>query len=229
MSEGKWQAYASGLWCADYKFGNISVRSTAVRLADGSLLIISPGASLAGSSHSFLGQAGQPSWLLAPNHFHHAGLNAWRQYFPELKLACGKAAHRRLSSKGYASLSCLEDLRPALNENTQVLELPGSRTGECLVIVSCDGGHVWLVCDAFFNIDQMPRSLPMRLVMRAFDMAPGLKVGRQFRYLFIQRWQEYRSWLTGLLESYPPTLLIPSHGQVLADVALKNRLIQAVS
>ncbi len=103
---------------------------------------------------------------------------------------------------------------------------PGTRTGELWLSTPAPGGRAWIVCDAFFNIARAPRT-PMGLLLRALGIAPGLRIGTSFLWLLRDR-AAYRSWLLAKLAEERPTLLVPSHGDVLADAALPDRLQRLV-
>lgn len=84
------RALDDGLWVAEGPlsfFGiQMGCRMTAIRLGDGSQLLVSP------IRHSPVLQAaveenGPVSWLLAPNKFHHLFIGEWAGALPDAKLA----------------------------------------------------------------------------------------------------------------------------------------------
>ena len=225
MANEKWQPIdtGAGLWFCDYRLGTIRSRSLAVRLKNGSLMIVSPGRKQAEAAAGFFDTNGQPSWLLAPNHYHRAGLREWVECF-DIPVACGDGAKKRLTKMGHGPLQDLNDLRPQLSDHTEIWQIPGSKTGELIVVVETERGPIWLICDAFLNIETVLPGLLYKVLFKCMRMGPGLVVTRQFRHIFMSNWRGYRSWLLGKLADRPPIMVIPSHGAILERHDLKQRL-----
>lgn len=217
----------AGVWVANYRVSSIGVRTVAVRLLDDSLLMISPGRILAQNSNAFFAEHGQPSWILAPNSLHQLGIEAWRENYSGLQLSCSNVAQKRLLAKKHGPIRSLDELRPYLSKHTQIHEVPGSRTGEVLVIIEGEKGPIWVVCDAFFNAGQ-PRGWVMRILTWIFKMGPGLVVSRQFRYILVKDWPTYRTWITQLLTERAPAVLVPSHGKIISPADLKEQMLSVL-
>src|SRR5262245_40759150 len=99
-------------------------RSLAVRLTDGTFLVVSP---IRGSLTA-LDALGKPSFALAPNHYHHLGLPELRAKFPELRCIASEAAKERLVSQRGHAFEALDAVRDRLPEGVELLAPEGLKS-----------------------------------------------------------------------------------------------------
>jgi len=95
----RWERVLPGtpLWSIERKDARgFSLRSVAVELHDGGLAVVSPIRTLETDAVAQLAELGPVRFLVAPNHYHHLGLAAWRERFPDARVVCAPAAHPRL-------------------------------------------------------------------------------------------------------------------------------------
>ncbi|MHA1568826.1 MAG: hypothetical protein ACTSXZ_05100 [Alphaproteobacteria bacterium] len=214
----------AGLWAHErFKDGVSILRSTAVRLADGDLAVIGPIREKSEAAREQLRALGRPAILLAPNHYHNAGLALYQREFSDCVVVASAVAAPRLRKKTPCASAPLELLRARLPRHMSLLEPPGTRTGEVWLRAGTGGGVAWVVGDAFFNMRAAPRSF-MGVVMRLFGNAPGLRIGGTFTWLALRNNREYAAWLTAQLEADNPAILIPAHGDIEAGDDLPDRL-----
>ncbi len=170
--------------------------------------------------------AGAPRVIVAPNHFHHLALSHFRTKYPEALAVCSDGARPRLEAKGHAGLSPLEAAAERLGDAVSILPCPGLKTGETWVSVRDGAETTLLVCDAFFNAPGPMRGA-MGWVLRATRTAPGLRVGRTFRWLAVADRDRYVGWLRETLAAVKPTRVLFAHGAPLEGADVPERLLEA--
>lgn len=65
------------------------------------------------------------------------------------------------------------------------------------------------------------------MLLKTLRMAPGLSISATFKWMLKDR-AAYRDWLLAQIEREKPTVLIPSHGQIINDANLPARLADLV-
>lgn len=214
----------AGLWALEsFNPKGFSLRTTALRLRDGGVLLISPTRGLGDAAHEELAALGAPSVLLAPNHFHHLGLGEHRERYPEARVVASAVAAPRVQKKTGLEVATLDEVRQQLPDGAAIVESAGTRSGETWLSVHTARGIAWVVSDAFFNLPSLPQNT-FGLALRATGTGPGLRIGRTYTTLAIDDKRAYRRWLGEVLDRRPPTLLVPGHGDVLEGPDLADRL-----
>ena len=160
--------------------------------------------------------------LIAPNHFHNLGLGEYAAAYAQASIVASATAMPRTQRKCTHTVHDLGQLRDALPTNVTILAPPGTRTGEVWLSVHAPSGRAWIVGDAFFNIARTPRSA-MGFLLRILGISSGLRIGSSFRWLLRER-AVYRRWLTDVIASQTPVMLIPCHGDILSNATLPDRL-----
>ena len=201
-------------------------RGLAVRLEGGEVALVSPVRGTLERSRASLEALGRPTFALAPNHYHFMGIAEART--PELTCVASAAARPRLTAKCGHAFEPLEALRERLPPGVTLLEPPGLASGEVWLRAETERGVAWAVCDAFFNVNNALSGM-MGLVLRATSTAPGLRIGKTFDWLVLRDKRAYRRWLEERIAEAAPRILIPSHGDVVIDDALPERLRELVA
>lgn len=157
------EALAPDLWVAQGQFtvfrGDIGLRMTVIRCADGSIWIHSPipfSEALAEAVRTL----GEVRWLVAPNKVHHLYLGGWIQAFPEAQLAGAPGlAEKRKDLRFDARL---DDGPPAgWPEVIQFVAIEGSPTMNEVVFFHAPSGSV-LFTDLVFNTPgEGPNTAPL--------------------------------------------------------------------
>ncbi len=207
-----------------YGFGSQRVRMAVLGLGGGSLLVVSPGKPSSEESWERIAGWGKPRFLLAPNHFHHAGVRAWKERHPEATVVAHPRAHARLRKKlpGIA----IEDLAPlqaALPEGMRVLCPPMARQGETWISARTKEGAGWFVTDGIVNEQELPGG-PMAFVLRVFGFRAELMTNPVFKRLFLSDKAAYKAWVNAELDRDRPVLFVPSHGAPLSGPDVHARL-----
>ena len=176
------------------------------------------------SAHG-LDALGRVSVLIAPNHFHHLALPAFRARYPQARVLAASGAIPRLRAKGHAGLEPIEDA--TLPPGLRACVAEGTRTGETFLV--CDDGieRSLLVCDAFFHVNTPVRGL-VGAFLHATQTTPGLKMGRTFKYMALADAAAYRRWATETLRGVSPQRVLFSHGEPLVGTDVVPRLLAAI-
>jgi hypothetical protein len=204
-------AGAGVLWLS-YKFGGGFATTFVFRAKDDALVVMSPGCGLADSALDGLKSYGRVAALVAINGFHHLGLPAWRQHFPDAKCYAAPSAMARLSKKvPGASFEPLDALTTLLGDGARLLE-PDGLPGSAFAIVRAPSGTYWYVCDLFSAIPELPKNFVLKTLMSMTDSAPGYKLFRPAVWLQVKDKKALTGWFDKQLTDAPPTTVVPGHG-----------------
>lgn len=213
----EWTALSEGLWTLEKRQDGVcTLRSVAVRLADGSVAVVGP---MRAASPEKRAELGHVSFLLAPNHFHHLGLQAWST--DGATAVASDGARPRLARWTPVDVGGLDALRERLPPHVSLVTPPGLKNGEIWVVA----GDTWVVGDAFFNIPRIPWRSRDGWMYWLLGVGTGLKIGPTFKVVGIGDAKVYYDWLRGRLAEAPPARLLPSHGDVAEGAAERLRAI----
>ncbi len=222
-------------WTIEYPVHGWSSRTTALRLDGDRLLVVNAGRTVSAAARAELCALGRVAALFVPNDFHHLGVRSWLASIGPVPVLAAPGVRRRLSRKlGLApeplATECAPPGHARLPERLGPAEIsflvpPGTRSGEAWAVapLAAADGHAWIVGDAFFHLRRLPRNLS-GVALRATGTGPGLRIGATFRALQLADPAAYRAWLLAELGREPPALLVPAHGEPLADDDLPARL-----
>jgi hypothetical protein len=101
------------------------LRCSAFRLVDGSLCLFSPVLGLGGDALQSLKSIGNVSHLIAPNHYHNAGLVEYAKAFHAARLCAAPEAAPRLAKLTGLNFEDLEALIKLLPKSFSILEPKG--------------------------------------------------------------------------------------------------------
>lgn len=205
--------------------GPVSLRAVAVDLGSAAVCVYSPVPKAGQNALQFLGVLGTPI-LLAPNAFHTLGLPEHAAAFADAKVVASTRASGRIHKKTGLKVHDLNALRERLPAHIALLELPPIRNGEVWLSVRSAGHCAWIVCDGFLNLQRVP-SGAFGALLKMLRMGPGLSISATFKWMMKDR-AAYRAWLLAQIERDKPTMLIPSHGQIINDPNLPARLRELV-
>ena len=203
---------------------NGRIRMIAVGLRDGGLCVVSPGAELEQARFAALERWGRPRFLLAPNHFHHFGIHAWKQRYPDAIVVASPRARARLKKKvPGADIQDVALLEPALPPGVRVFGPPMAKQGETWLSVRTKQGVAWFVTDAIMNEPHLPGG-PLGLLLHLLGFRTGLHTNPFFKRVFLESKAAYKDWVIQELSREPPDIFIPSHGTVLRGPDVVERL-----
>lgn len=210
-----WEIFDEALPFAGAVYGPQRVRMAVIGLGDGGLLVVSPGLPVSDEGWAALARLGTPRFLLAPNHFHNAGLAGWKARFPDATIVAHPRAQARLRKKvpGVA-IEDLATLAAALPAGVRIFGPPTAKQGETWVSVQTRAGAAWFVTDSLINEARLPRGA-MGLLLRLFGFRVGLITNPFFKRLFVADKAAYKAWVGAELDRDRPALFVPAHGAVL--------------
>jgi hypothetical protein len=195
-----------------------------IGLGGGALLVVSPGTPVSEAQWEKLSQWGTPRFLLAPNHFHHIGIPAWKARFPDATVVAHPRALARLRKK--VPGVTIEDLAPleaALPEGVRVFGPPMAKQGETWVSVKTKEGAGWFVTDGIVNEQRLPGGLT-GVIIRLAGFRTELMTNPFFKRFFLADKAAYKAWIGTELDRDNPVLFIPSHGAPLRGPDVSSRL-----
>lgn len=214
-----WEIFDDALPLLGARYSRQNVRMIALGLRGGGLVIVSPGKGTSEARFTELERWGKPRFLLAPNHFHNAGLAEWKSRYPEAEIVAHPNAQARLRKKvPGVEIGGVEALSAALPEGARVFGPPMAKQGELLLSTQTKDGRALFVCDAILN----EREVPWPLWILGFR--PRLMTNPFFKRIFLRSKAEYKTWLAAELDREPPAIFIPSHGGVLRGSDVASRL-----
>jgi hypothetical protein len=215
-----WEIFDASAPLLGARYGKANVRMVALGLRGGGLVVASPGTRVSDERFAELERHGEPRFLLAPNHFHNAGLALWKARYPRAQVVAHPTAHARLQKKlpELGPIGGLEALEAALHEGARVFGPPMAKQGETWLSVPTAEGRAWCVCDAVLNDPSIS------FAFRLLGFRPVLMTNPLFKRLFLKSKADYKRWMLGELERERPTLFIPSHGTVLRGDSVSSEL-----
>lgn len=217
-----WELHDETLPLATALYGPQRARMAVIGIGDNNLLIISPGTGMSDAAWTRVTRWGAPRYLLAPNHFHNAGLARWHDRFPDATIVAHPRAiprlRKKLPGRDIADLAALQTI-----PNLRLFSPPGAKQGETLVAVNRPAGPAWFVTDALVNESKLPGGAT-GLFMRLVGFRTGLMTNPFFKRLFLADKPAYKQWLHAELDREPPTLFIPAHGDPITGPDLVARL-----
>ncbi|PCJ47047.1 MAG: hypothetical protein COA99_01605 [Moraxellaceae bacterium] len=226
MSVSNWVLVDSelGIWEATYKCPPAISRTVAVRLKSGGYLVYSAGKDLLASAQEGFLKDTKVEIILVPNTYHHLGISTWLQAYPEAMVVASGASLGRLKKNGHKNVGSVSVIIPLLPSEVKLLEPPSTRNGELWLVATTSNGNLWIVCDSFFNYTKKAKGIVGRGMQLIMGTGPGLTVSRVVFWTQVKNYWVYNRWIKNQLKNSPPTTLIPSHGKILTDDNLPQRL-----
>ncbi len=215
------------IWHARYFVPNFISRSVALKVAQDEWVVYSPGGDNLDSFSSAFPDAEKIS-LVLPNAFHNLGAKPWSERYPGSKIYCARKAAPRLTKLGLAPL-VLEDTQPRLPEGFGFVFPEAERWGEVWISGPIDRDKVWITCDTFFNLARYSNHMIARTLQKLFSSAPGLRISALVKWWLVKNRRDFRAWVLREISLQNPTILVPSHGEVLIDADLSAKLTDIVN
>lgn len=217
-------ALADNLWVLDQDFkmmgANIGVRTTVVRLSDGSLWVHAPGPEIAGAYKS-LCALGTVRHLVAPNAFHHLYVPKAATLFPEATVWGPGALKKKQPGLSFQALG--KELPEAWMDDFEVLHLAGLKLQEYAFFHHAS--KTLIVTDLVFNL-QNP-DFTTRLLTRLMGTHKGLACSRLISTLMLRDKKVLQKTLETIY-SWDFERVLMAHGAVL-DTDAKARLQKAMA
>lgn len=216
---------AAGVLTRSYEFTRGATATTFVaRLADGKLVVVSPGARLPDAALDELTTFGEVGALVANNGYHHLGQPAWRKRFPAARAFAPEQALARIGKKNReaGTLEPLSALAPLCGDGFGFREVPKTRAGESWYWTKLGDGHAWFASDMLANLPTLPPKFPVRQLFKWTGSAPGYRVFSLALRLLCKDKKGTLALLRDDIAAHPPTVMVPAHGDILARPSLPD-------
>jgi len=218
----------SGLLFREYEFAKNAVATTLVfRGAGDKLVVMSPHNRPSAAQLDALSDHGVLSAIIAPNGYHHLGIAAWRERFPDATVFAGQAALARIAKKCPAAgdVRPIEEASALVGDKVRAAVPDGDRGGNVMLTIETPRGSAFYTSDYMANLPQLPPALPLRMLFKLTDSGPGFKLFRLAVMLFGKDKAKLRSWMEAEIERAPLLCVVPAHGRPVlgSDVLARTR------
>lgn len=212
---------SSNVWVhQDTAFNTIIVKASSKLF-----LVISPTKGILKEEYLQVLDADQTILALAPNHFHHFGIEQFKDYFPSATICCSEVAKPRLESQVKKSLQSLESLLQYLPKYIKVIFPKGTKNGEVWLDLSFSAGNLLIIGDAFINLPTHLNGL-LGFALRLCQATPQLQISKTWNWFGLADANTYKSWLKDYLSERTHNWIIPLHGNVIAGSNIDQTLIE---
>jgi hypothetical protein len=213
---------AAGVLCYEYTFRKGSTANAmTLRLADGSLALISAPCRVGDGVIKDLEPFGKIGALVASNAYHHLGLPEWHRAAPGASVYASSRALDRVARQqpGVGAVQPLSELAPRLAEGSEVLEVEGTRVGD----VWAKAGSTWFVSDCFFSMPKAPPGV-VGWMFKLTKSAPGFNLSGLHRMFFVNDRPGYKRWVLAQLDRSLPRTVVTSHGVIEASPSIGQEM-----
>lgn len=216
MALYQWQALDStgNVQVLTYSFGPGTANTMAVKLDDGSFLVVSPATNAPESALAELAKLGPVSALLAPNGFHHMGQAAWRKHFPNAASYAPEDAIKRVSGKSGVDYLPVSALQAKLGPHVQVIAPKGLKSSDLLVHASTPDGAFWFGGDLISNSAPGEGSVIFRAISRLVGGGPGYRFNPLGAMLYIKDKAAWKADVRERMGRERLVAVVPAHGHV---------------
>lgn len=211
LSHGPLERLADNLWRVEGSLPGMSLRRTmtVVRRFDGSLLLHSPIA-LDDARCQELEALGPIAVLVVPNAGHRLDAPAYQARYPSVVTFCPRGARRKVEEVASVS-GTYDDYQN--DGNIRFETLAGVADAEGAMLVRSSDGVTVVLNDVVMNMDKK-QDLLGYLFTTAMGSAPGPRVSRLVRLLFVKDQPALRRHLERLAETPQLQRLIVAHEKV---------------
>lgn len=219
------QKLSENLWWVRGPIPGVSIRRcmTIARLADGRLLIWSA-MPLDEPSMQELERWGTPAFLVVPSALHRLDAAAFKARYSELAVYCPGGA-RKAASEVVPVDGLLEEFPSDAHVSFRPLQ--GIKEKEGAMLVRSQDGTTVVLNDALFNMP-MPRDFPASLIVKMLGSAPGPRISRVVKLLWMSDKAAFRESLRQLSEISDLTRVIVAHDSPISGPAAREALKSAV-
>jgi hypothetical protein len=215
LPHGPVEAVAENLWRVEGSLpeGPIKRVMTAARRADGAL-VLHNAVAMDEDRMRALEALGRPAWLLVPNGWHRLDARAFKDRYPEARVACPAGARRRVEEvvpvdATYADFP---------GDDAVTLEhLDGVRAGEGVMRVASADGTTLVFNDLVTNMAHLPGLYGF--VYRLLGATGGPRVHGMVRRFLVKDRPAFRAHLERLAALPSLRRIIVSHGAMIAERA----------
>jgi hypothetical protein len=225
LSHGPITKLADNLWWVQGSLPNMSLKRVMVivRLPDGRL-VIHNGIALQEPSMREIEAWGTPAFLIVPNGGHRLDAPAYKKRYPQLQVFAPRGSRKRVEEVvpvdgEYEQFSAGGDI-------VRLEMLHGVKDGEGAMIVRSADGVTVVLNDAVFNMNRKRDPLGF-FFTTLFGSAPGPRVSRLAKLVFIDDKKALRSDLERLAETPGLARLVVAHENVASGADARAALHRA--
>ncbi len=214
----------------EYSFGPGMATTLVIGLGDGRLMAVSPASGLSEAAHRDLKAYGEVVALVAPNAFHHLGVESWLKRWPNARGYAAQESLARLNKKCSAGavFQPLSALGP-LPEGVLIENPPGLRGSDLVLRVSTQQGWLWYFNDLLMNLRALPTQPLVRLLFALTGAKTGLSAPRLPKLLHVRDKQATGQWLLSEIDARPPAIVVFGHGEPMSGSGLGKSLKSVIS
>lgn len=231
MKRNIWHEVAAypDILVGQYVVPNFVSNSVSIKLAENEYVLYSPGAQLL-ESWPEKNNSELKLHIILPNAYHHLGVQAWLAHFQNVALyASRKAKEQLIKKQAFSQVTDTQDITDYASkfESSFKISLPaGHRAGDIwLTHQNKQSEMLWITCDSFLNYERLSNQTIARLMQKLLGAAPGLKMSQVVKWFILDDRKLFKQWAISQLNMENPVALIPSHGEVLIDKKLTERLL----
>lgn len=216
----------------EYSFNKSGKANTwAARMADGTLVVLSPAMGMPEAAFDDLLLFGNVSAIVATNGFHHLGVAQWRTRFPDARVFAPAKAAARIKKKNPAAgeFESLEGLNSRLSPNIGILDFDGTKCGEVAAWAKTESGYVWFASDLLSNFQTLPNNPIVRLVFKLSKSGSGYRVFNLAVKFIIKDRKGVMIRFLDTLRERPPTTVVPAHGATVSGDGVADQTFGVVS
>ena len=229
MQKYSWVALdaAQSVWTLKYSFGPGLANTFAVKLDDGSFLLVSPPSKCPPEVFAALAAHGPVSALVAPNGFHHMGQPEWRQAFPNAVSYAPDDAIARVTKQSKLTYKSTSELTKLLGPRVELVRPAGYRSTDLLARAHTAEGDIWFGGDLISNTRPGDVKGFVGFVMGALGGGPGLRVNGATSMVYLKDKRTWKAAIKAKMAENPLFALVPAHGEVAtqADLAQATTLL----
>ena len=208
-----------------YTFGPGTANTLAVRLDDGTWLVVSPATGVAPGVLDELANEGPVSALVAPNAYHHLGQPLWRARFPSAVSYAAEDAISRLQKKSpdvpYRSTSELPE------QSVRIVTPLGMKSPDLLLSVTISNGVLWWMGDLFTNSTATDQVWWLRRIIAPLaGSGLGYRRNSKPKVIYVRDPVVWLGSVRDAVTSRPPSIVVPAHGDpVTEDTARQTQAL----
>lgn len=213
LPHGPFVHLAENLWWVQGSLPNMSLKRvmTVARLeGPGSPLVIHNAIALEEPLMRELEAWGTPRYLIVPNGGHRLDAPAYKKRYPELQVFAPLGSRRKVEEvlPVNGTYSDFPEV-PSLELRT----LPGISETEGAMIVTSKDGRTIVLNDVVFNMDR-PKDVLGLVITTAFGSAPGPRISRLAKLMFVKDKHALKAELKGLAAMPGLQRLVVAHDKV---------------
>ncbi|MFO0679195.1 MAG: hypothetical protein U0169_21890 [Polyangiaceae bacterium] len=226
LEHGPLETLAPNLWRVEGAIPNMSLRRVMVvaRMTDGRL-VIHNGIAVDEATLASVLACGTPAFLVVPNGGHRLDAPAWKARFPDLRVVAPRGSRAKVEEKVAVDLAC--DEFPA-DDTVSFAKLDGIDDTEAAMLVRSADGVSVVLNDIVFNMDTKKDFLGW-LITTIFGSAPGPRVSRLAKFMFVKDKAKIRASLERLADTKDLVRLFVAHEKVASGPAAREALKTAAT